>query len=243
MLILKVGDRIHYEYSDIAKIGPKELQVFAEFKGDAVIESMSGFEGLRIVTLVTDDGRRMDVAERHIKRVYPPSPAPEATSAPKYTAHQHSVVETSATLAAAASGSLEGYESATLDTLAEWLRWRIEDGWEGSFITRTKSYDASVREMAREALRLYAQPQTDDTSEYSVFVTCATPVAISGMESSPLRCAERIARQLVLMADVSSPLKIVVTNKRLDMSWEYEVSVVAQTGAASCRLVGGSAPK
>lgn len=242
MLNIKVGDRVYYEYTDIAKIGPKELEVIADFKGDAVIESMSGLEGLRIVTLLMSDGRRKDVPERTIKRVYSPE-VPEAESAPKYEAHQHSVIESAATLAAAASGSLKGCESAVLEFLAKWLRWRIEDGWESSSSERTKMFDESVRNMASAALRMYECSQTGNADDFSIFITCTAPAVTPACWSSPMRRAEHIARLLVLNGDASSPVRVVVTNKRFGMTWEYDVSVVAQTGAASARLVSGSVSK
>jgi len=239
MLNIKVGDRVSFEVADFMKVGFLQREVLIESGDDAVVEKISGPEGHRTLTLVTDDGWSLDVPEGHIKRVYPPRPAPEATPAPKYTAHQHSVVEAASTLAAAASGSLEGHDDAQMDALADWLRWRIADGWEDSSFESVKAYDQCVRMMAKEALTLHVNSRLFQRTSLEVTASFRIPAGYWAKVDLKQE-VERLAVNLVRLGSALAPVRVTVVDARSRDRWDYEVDIGNEQGSTKTTLVGGA---
>ena len=70
--------------------------------------------------------------------------------------HDHAILLVARDLAGASSDGA----GAEYDALAEWLRWRVHDGWQPSCDPR-RAYDRAVRKTAICALRLYLGDRYD----------------------------------------------------------------------------------
>lgn len=68
--------------------------------------------------------------------------------------HEHAVIDVASHLASVATGSSEG-EMHPSDNGLAWLKWRVEEAWEPTVCARSQDFDALVRAMAREAIRMY----------------------------------------------------------------------------------------
>ena len=84
-------------------------------------------------------------------------------SAVVHLKYKMSVLEISRTLAEHARGTLDGVDQQTLDEYADWLRWKINEGWDDREPSSDafSYYDTLVRMMAAEALDLYHMKRRD----------------------------------------------------------------------------------